>query len=215
MRPVIWGIIFLAFLITLLAFPAMPARIAIHWGPAGEVDGYSGKLLGSMIFPALLFILGVLYELIPRIDPRKENIESSRRAYDLVFVAIALFLLIIQTFVLLWNLGYKFQFNSGISIAFGVLFIVLGYALGNIGANWFVGIRTPWTLSNEYVWKRTHSLGQKLFIVSGLISFLGALFPVWAVYFILVPAVSSSVCLVVYSYWAYCSVQGRRGGSDD
>ncbi len=215
MRSIIWGMIFLAFLITLLTLPVMPARIAIHWDSSGAVNGYSGKPLGSMILPVLLLTIGVLYELIPRIDPKRENIESSRRAYDLMFMAVILFLLVIQVFVLLWNLGYKFQFNSGISAAFGILFVVLGYILGDIRPNWFVGIRTPWTLSSEYVWKRTHSLGQKLFILSGLISFFGVLFPEWAVYLILVPVVLSSVSLVVYSYWVYCATQSSRGNPND
>jgi len=88
--------------------------------------------------------------------------------------------------------------------AIGFLFIYIGLILKHLKQNWFIGIRTPWSLSNEKVWNKTHKLGSKLFVISGIITLAGILFPpTFMILFILVPILASSIWLIVYSYLIY------------
>jgi uncharacterized membrane protein len=84
--------------------------------------------------------------------------------------------------------------------AFAALFFYAGVLIQHAKQNWFVGIRTPLTLSNETVWKKTHALGSKLFKASGIVCLIGIIYPVWAIWFIIIPAIASAVITVVYSY---------------
>ncbi len=87
--------------------------------------------------------------------------------------------------------------------ALGLFFIYAGIMMGKAKRNWFIGVRTPWTLSSDAVWDATHCLGAKLFIGSGLLAILGAFFGPYAVWFVFVPLLGSALFLVVYSYVLY------------
>jgi uncharacterized membrane protein len=105
--------------------------------------------------------------------------------------------------ILLWNTGTQISPNAVIPLGIGLLFYYAGVLTENAEQNWFIGIRTPWTLSSEKVWKRTNRLGGKLFRIAGIAAFSGVFFPEYAIYFILVPAVIVAVITVVYSYLEY------------
>ena len=105
--------------------------------------------------------------------------------------------------ILLWNTGTQISPNAVIPLGMGLLFYYAGVLTENAEQNWFIGIRTPWTLSSEKVWKRTNRLGGKLFRIAGITAFSGVFFPEYAIYFILVPAVIVVVITVVYSYLEY------------
>ena len=87
--------------------------------------------------------------------------------------------------------------------AFGVLFYCLGILLGNAKRNWFVGIRTPWTLSSDVVWDKTHKMGGKLFKAAGVVAFLGVLVPAYALLLVIVPVIAVAVYTFVYSYFEF------------
>jgi uncharacterized membrane protein len=97
-------------------------------------------------------------------------------------------------------MGVKISPNLTFPLLFGMLFIYLGFLLEHAEPNWFVGIRTPWTLSSESVWKKTHRLGGKLFKIAGVICLLGVLFQDYAIWTIMVPILLVSFYVVVYSY---------------
>jgi uncharacterized membrane protein len=84
-----------------------------------------------------------------------------------------------------------------------MLFYYLGILSENVTRNWFIGIRTPWTMSNEKVWDKTHKLGGKLFKIIGLTSLLGVFFQNYAILFTLIPTILITIYTVVYSYFQY------------
>jgi uncharacterized membrane protein len=113
---------------------------------------------------------------------------------------ILLFMFYLNLLVIFWNLGAQFSMNRFLPPAFAILFFFAGVLIENSKRNWFIGIRTPWTLSSDFVWDKTHKVGGKLFKASALISLLGVIFPDYAMWLLLVPVIFSSVYVFVYSY---------------
>ena len=206
------GILVLTCAVSLAAYPLMPDRIASHWGLSGEANGYLPKAWGLSAVPLIAATLALLFIAIPRIDPLKENIRQFRKDYDHFVAVILLFLLYLQLLVILWNLGGRFNFSQLLCPAFAILFYATGILVGRARRNWFVGIRTPWTLSSEKVWQKTHALGGKLFRIAALVTLIGVLLPSLAPFFILGPVLAVSAYLVVYSYVEYQGEAAPRGG---
>jgi uncharacterized membrane protein len=202
-RVAILVVLALTLALSIVAYPHMPVLMASHWGFSGEVNGYMPRIWGIFLVPLISLGLALLLLLIPRIDPLKENIAKFRETYDSFIAILLFFLLYIQTLVILWNLGTRFNMTQVLSPAFGLLFYACGILTGRAKRNWFIGIRTPWTLSSERVWDRTHALGGKLFRIAGILALLGAVLPglVWLL--ILGPVILISVYLVVFSYLEY------------
>jgi uncharacterized membrane protein len=206
MNPVRYGIVavlILTLAITILAYPALSDMIPSHWNMAGEVDAYLPKIWGVLIIPLLMVPLTALFFLLPRIDPLKENYEKFRPYYDGFILVFLVFFLLIQLQIILWGLGYQISPNLIVPLLAGALFIYLGFLVEHAEQNWFVGIRTPWTLSSEQVWKKTHVLGGKLFKIAGFIAMAGVFFGDYAFWFVLVPPLSVAVYTVAYSYFEY------------
>ena len=181
----------------------MPEKVASHWNSKGEVDGYMSKFWGIFLMPILSIVLLVLFVLFPKIDPLKKNITKFKKYYEWFIVLFILFLFYIYIITLIWNLGYKFNMTAAIIPAFGILFFYIGILTENAKRNWFIGIRTPWTLSNDEVWEKTHKLGGKLFKISGVIALLGILFQKYAIYLFLIPVIFSALYSSIYSFFEY------------
>lgn len=197
------GLVLLSFILSIYYYPQVPEQMATHWNSQGEVDGYMSKLWGLFFLPLLITGLVIMFQIIPRIDPRRENIEKFRKYYDGFIVILVLFMVAVHLQVLLWNTGVKINPNSVLPLGIGLLFYYIGILTENAERNWFIGIRTPWTLSSERVWKRTNRLGGKLFRIAGITAIFGAFFPELAIYFILIPVISVAGFTVVYSYLEY------------
>jgi uncharacterized membrane protein len=178
---------------------------------AGEVDGYLPKLWGLLFIPLLTILLTALFFILPRIDPLKANYEKFRPYYDGFILVFLVFFFAIQTQIILWGLGYQISPNLLIPVLTGALFIYLGFLIEHAEQNWFVGIRTPWTLSSQHVWKKTHILGGKLFKIAGIISIIGVFFGDYAFWFVLVPALAVAIITVVYSYIEYQKEMRTKG----
>jgi uncharacterized membrane protein len=181
----------------------MPEKMASHWGINGQVNGYINRFWGLFLMPFISVGLFLLFLLIPRIDPLKENIAKFRNYFDNFIVLIILFLFYLYCLTIFWNKGYRFNMVQFLAPALGALFYYAGVLIGNAKRNWFIGIRNPWTLSNDVVWDKTHQLGGKLFKTVGVLSLLGVVFPAWALFFILIPIILVSVYTTVYSYFEY------------
>jgi uncharacterized membrane protein len=194
------GLIILSLGLSLLLYGQLPERMASHWNAAGEVDGYMDKSWGAFLLPGVIAFLAVLYYIIPRIDPLGKNIERFKSHYEGFFVVLSLFFLLIHLQVLLWNTGTRISPNAVMPVGLGFLFFYIGILVENAKRNWFVGIRTPWTLSNEEVWDRTHELGGKLYKIAGVIALLGLLFQQYTIWFAIGPILLFSAYLFVYSY---------------
>lgn len=194
------GLVVASALVSALAAPEMPAEMAIHWNAAGEVDDHLGKTLALVLFPALSAALLVGFAAVPRIDPLGDNVARFREQYDTFVVLAVAFLTYVHLLVLAANAGYEFEMIQALAPGIGGLFYYVGVLSTHAEQNWFVGIRTPWTLSNEEVWKRTHEHAAPLFKLSGVIAALAALVPAYAELLVVGPAVAVGLYATVYSY---------------
>jgi uncharacterized membrane protein len=197
------AVIILTFGFTIAVYPSAPDLVASHWNAAGEVNGYMSKFWGLFLVPFIMTGFVALLAFLPRIDPHKENYEKFLGYYEGFILLFALFLMAIQVQIVLWSIGYQVSPNITFPLLVGALFIYIGFLLGHAEQNWFVGIRTPWTLSSKTVWKKTHELGGKLFVIAGIISCLGIFAGVYALWFVLVPALAVAVITVAYSYYEF------------
>lgn len=182
----------------------MPERMVSHWNIMGEADGYLPKFWALFIVPLASLGLFALFVVIPKIDPLKNNIQKFRRYYDTFVVLLLCFLCYLGFLVIFWNFGMSFNMIQALAPALGLLFYYMGILTENAKRNWFIGIRTPWTLSNDDVWDKTHKLGGKLFKACGVLTAVGGfIFDKLAVFFILAPILVVTVYVTVFSYFEY------------
>lgn len=189
----------------LLLWNNLPDPMASHWNVNDQVDGYISKFWGVFLLPLITLGMFLLFLLIPNIDPLKANIAQFRETFNLFITLIVGFMVYIYALTLRWNLGYtNFGLGKAMLPALGVLFIFVGYLLRKAKRNWFIGIRTPWTLSSDGVWDEIHRIGATLFTISGVLALLGSFFGgMTAFVMIMLPIFGSAIFLVIYSYVLY------------
>ena len=197
------GIILISFLLGIYLYPSMPEQMASHWNAQGEVDDYMSKFWALFLMPLMSLGLLLLFLVIPKIDPLKQNIEKFRKYFDGFIVLMLGFLFYVYLLTIFWNLELRFSMTQLMIPAMAALFYYCGILVENAKRNWFIGIRTPWTLSNEKVWEKTHKLGGKLFKAAAIIILFGIVLKGYALLFILVPVIFVSFYLIVYSYVEY------------
>jgi uncharacterized membrane protein len=185
-------------------YTRLPQRIPSHWNLQGEVDGWMEKPLGAFAQPGIATLMLAVLLLLPRIDPRRKNVEHFAEDRRLIINLLILFFAIIQVATLGQALGWPVEVDRVVTASVGLLFVGLGNYLPRIRSNWFIGIRTPWTMDNERVWRATHRVGGRAFVGAGLLMVLAALLPAaprgWAIGAAIVIA---AVVPLVYSYVAY------------
>lgn len=200
------------FIVASIAYPTLPNQIASHWNTVGEADGYMDKFIGTFLLPIIMTVLLGLYTIVPKVDPLKENIESFRAYYNGFWIFFFIFFAYIFGLTLAWNLGYSFNLITAMTPAFSLMLYTVGVLVENAKRNWFVGIRTPWTLSSDTVWQKTHQLGGKLFKVAALLPLI-ALFTKDES--LIVGSLSASALIaglipIVYSYFVYRAEQKSK-----
>lgn len=196
-------IILTSFVMGFYFYPQMPDKMASHWNIKGDVDGYMPKTWALFLMPVLSAILFLMFLLIPRIDPLKENIEKFREYFDWFVVLIIAFLFYIYVLSILWSFGHRFDMGQVLAPALAILFYYAGILISNAKKNWFIGIRTPWTMSYESVWNKTNKLGGKMFKISGVICLFGIILPAYAFLFVIVPVLITAFYTIIYSYFEY------------
>lgn len=210
------GIVVILFAVGIYMYARLPDTIASHWDAQGQVNGYTPKFNGLFLLPLISAGLVLLFIAIPRIDPLKANIERFRPFYDRFVVLFMVFFFYLYLLTILWNIGIRYNVGQVLAPAFGGFFYYIGVVIEHAKQNWFVGIRTPWTLSSESVWDMTHAIGAKLFKIAGVIALLGVLLPSYALFFVLIPVLVVAGYLIIYSYFAYQREMslGYRSGED-
>ena len=189
----------------LMLWNRLPDQMASHWDINDQVNGYIPKVWGVFMMPLIVLGMSLLFLIIPNIDPLKANIAQFRETFNLFIVLIVAFMLYIHGLTLAWSLGYtNFKMSTSMLPAMGLLFIFIGFMLRKAKRNFFIGIRTPWTLSSDTVWDKTHQLGAVLFMASGVLAFIGGIFGgLTAFWFMFAPLIGSTIFLLVYSYVLY------------
>jgi len=203
------GMVTVMVLSGILLYPFFPENMASHWNIQGEVNGYMPKIYGVFLMPVIYIFLLALFMLMPRVDPLKENIEKFRKYFDGFVVVLFVFLFYVHALTIAWNLGIRFDMMGMIVPAFAILFYCLGILMEKTQRNWFIGIRTPWTLSSEEVWKRTNKIGGKLFKLIGIVALFGVFFGDYAIIFVVILLIASSLLLFAYSYFEYQKIRNE------
>lgn len=200
---IIYLCILFAFFISAFSYNLLPPTMITHWGFYGEANGFSSKEIGLAIIPVLMtIIIAVLYYL-PKLDPFKKNMESIQGEYQKFIAVFSGFMLYLQMIIIMLNLGVPLKIGALFSPAFAVLFYSAGNLVGKVKRNYFIGIRTPWTLNSDTVWNKTHKLGEKLFKGTAILCLLGLILPDYFIVFLLAPLLLGSIGLVIYSYKEY------------
>ncbi len=199
------ALILIAVVFSLAVYNRLPDRMASHWGFNDQVNGHMSRFWGAFLMPVMAMAMLGLFLLIPNIDPLKANIATFRPIFNGFITAIVVFLLYLHVLTILWNLGMQgFHMSAVLMPGLGLLFIFAGLMMRQAKRNFFIGIRTPWTLSSDRVWAQTHRVGGLLFVLCGVLAMFGVFFPgMVAFWLVLVPIIAVTVFLIPYSYWLY------------
>ncbi len=196
-------VILFSVILSVFFYSVLPISMASHWNGQGIVDGYSSRLFNVLFFPILQIFLFLLFIFIPKVDPKWKSIREFEGKFNLFISSILIFMLLLQLEVFLWNIGIKIAIEIVVPILIGFLFIVASQLIRNAKQNYTIGIRTPWTLHSERVWNKTHVLGAKLFLVSGILSILSGVFTKYSLIIVIGSVLLSTLILFVYSYLEY------------
>ena len=178
-----------------------PARVITHWGFNGEPNGWSSPAFAAFFFPPLILGIYLLFLFLPLFDPKKERYAEFAGTYHLLKTVFVLFFVGVYFLASLANLGYAIPIGTMVPFLVGLLFIVIGNYLGKVKRNWYIGIRTPWTLSSEEVWNKSHRLGGKMFMLAGFLMIIDGF--VWRGLQIPLFIVTISIVLVVPIVYSY------------
>jgi uncharacterized membrane protein len=206
-RALNWSMIALAFAVAVWLSPHIPELVPTHWDAHGHVNGYMRKPLGVYVLPLTMLGVHGLLSLLPRISPR-ESRAGFGRAYEMIHTATLAFLLFITLLALRAATGEQMPIVRATSVALGLLLVVIGNFLGKVRRNFFIGIRTPWTLADDEVWLRTHRLGGKTFVLGGLLVIAGVVLGA-GVGLCTAIALLAALVPAAYSYFVYRRLQQR------
>lgn len=202
-------IVMVQIVVSLVTYPLLPDRVPSHWNMMGRVDGYDNKLFIAILWPLVSAITsGILLVLMP-IGLRQgfQRVKKTRAIAQLLSLATILFLLVAQVTTTAVALGFHIDIISVMNIALSLLFIFIGNYLGKLRRNFWVGIRSPWTIASDVVWERTHRLAGWLYVGVGLLGTGVNFMPFTHVWGVIVLIMLASVISVIYSYIVYRNVE--------
>ncbi len=165
-----WLVMILVIAIAVWAYPQLPEIVPSHWGIDGKVDGYSSRLTHTLLFPGITIGLYLLFLALPYIEPRREHFIKSWPFYQMIRNLMMVFMGFMFGITTWAGISEQpVQIGTIVPAMVGVLFIFIGNYLSQVKSNFFMGIRTPWTLSSDEVWRKTHIVGGYSFVISGLL----------------------------------------------
>lgn len=212
--------------VNLWAMPQIPeGEIPVHWGLDGTPDRYGDRgdaLFALWMIPLATLISSILLALAPRLDPNGQNLMKSRKAYVVIWCSVMVMLLGVHAGIAVLMVRSVTaspdanEFVRFVIAAAAILFIVKGNYLPKTRSNWFLGVRTPWTLSSDYTWERTHRLAGRLFMLAGFICLIGAftLHGGWLIIMLLGTLLPTVLISVGYSYLVYRGAPDKRVSPD-
>jgi len=196
------ALIFLMFLSAILLLNKLPDQVATHWNFEGQADGFGSKYQALFLIPAITLLIFVFINYLPRISVHKKNIEGFKYFAGLK-LSLVIFFAFIYLATLLPHSGYEYNIGKLIMVGVAVLLFYIGFIMKDIKKNYFIGFRTPWTLANDKVWKRTHEVGSVWFRVAAVLMLLNIFFSVKYSWVFILPILVVTVGIVVYSYLIY------------
>ncbi|RMG61723.1 MAG: DUF1648 domain-containing protein [Bacteroidetes bacterium] len=175
MKPADWlkenalliGLILVSLLIPLLVWNQVPETLPTHWNAAGEPDAYGSKAEALLIMPGVVLFVNLLFWLIPVLDPKK-NVPKFQPILRIMQVVMTVFFLALQGLMVADALGYGVRMDLLVPIGVSLLLLVIGNYFGKLRPNYFIGIRTPWTLESPEIWIKTHRLAGRIWVIGSL-----------------------------------------------
>ncbi len=196
-----WAVVAAMFVAGLIGWPFAPESIPVHWSLGGDANRYGGKVEGLLLLPAITLVLLIGLTLLPRIEPRRASYAQFARTYSIVSLLVVVFLGVVCGITLAVAFGVPLNVSRLVLPLVGLLLIGIGAVLQDVRPNWFVGIRTPWTLSSERSWTATHRAGRWVLIGMGAtIALAGVLETTWAAFLAIALCIAGVVGLVAYSF---------------
>lgn len=191
-------------LFTAVVYSSLPEQVPTHWNIRGEVDGWSSRTWGALLAPTIALGLWLLLPVLRRIDPRRAHYERFDATFWLLLNVIVMFMAAMHVLSLGAALGWPVDVTRGVLVIVGLLFAGLGNYLPRLRSNWWMGIRTPWTLDSEAVWRATHRLAGITFVTAGLITVVAAVLPTDQAFKIAMLSLAVGAFIpAAYSYFAY------------
>jgi uncharacterized membrane protein len=189
---------------TAAMYPRLPSSMPMHWDLRGDVNRYGSRWEGALLLPGLMIGVWLLLRVVPRLDPRRANYAKFADTYNLFIDSLVVLFAVMQVALLGAALGWPVSMERVVPTLIGLEFIILGNALPRARPNWWFGIRTPWTLSNDRVWLRTHRVGGYLLVAAGVVLLFSAVVPGPLTLSLGIAAVAAAVFgSFVYSYFAW------------
>lgn len=190
------------FVVGIYMAPTLPSRVPTHWNIRGEINGWGSKYINLFLMPSIALVFYLLMSFLPLVDPLRKNYEKFAKPYFYFKVFLAFFFIYLEIFLLYVSVNFKSPQGSFMfSIPFSLLFCFIGWILPQIKRNFFIGIRTPWSLISDDNWQKTHKFGGKAFLVAGVASLVASFFGSVASFVVLIAGVfAAALAAVVYSY---------------
>jgi len=193
------GIIILIWIFTFAVLGRLPDKIPMHWNISGQVDRFGPKK-DIFLFPSIITIIYFAMVCLPLIDPKRTNYGKFAGAYRVIRVVLVIILSAVYFTSAYSALGYRIDMSRIGSLIIPFMLIGFGSAMGKLRHNYFVGIRTPWTLADEEVWNKTHQLGGKLWLIAGIIGLFASFFSgTWVAVLMFVLLITAVIVPIVYS----------------
>lgn len=189
-------------------YPDLAERFPVHWNVHGLPDRFAPK--SQLLWLAgLVFAIPLLMDILPRIDPRHKNYAYFGTSYQYIKLGITAFMAFVTVLSIQAGRSPEQVLSTRVMmLGLGLMFMILGNYLTKVRSNWFVGIKTPWTLSSDEVWRKTHRVGGWSFFLAGLlIAASGFFISGKALFYLVIGALGAvSVGTYVYSYLLYRSI---------
>jgi uncharacterized membrane protein len=194
---------------TLLAYPHLPTTVPMHWDAHGHVNGWGPRWSLFVIDPGIMVGILLLFSVLPWLSPKQFEVDTFRSTYLYIMVAILALMAYTHALILAASLSWVVDASRAVMGGVSLLVALVGNVLGKVRRNFFVGVRTPWTIANEHVWNATHRFAAKTFVAAGLagLAFAIAGAPFWLS---MAAILTGALAPVVYSLVLYKQLE-RRG----
>ncbi|MBG9940943.1 SdpI family protein [Brevibacillus formosus] len=186
-----------------ICYPSMPDQMVIHWGPNGEPNGFAPKLVGVSFIPVVMLFLFVA------VRSQKQYYQRFQSSHDTILHTLMIVLLVIHSVIIAYGYGYMLNIGIFVTLILGILFVTIGNFMPRFRHNYLIGIRTPWSLACEEVWKNTHLLSGRVFFIGGILIMLTSFLPTTIHYILMLIIVLVTILISIGSSHYYYKKAGR------
>ncbi|MFA4132937.1 MULTISPECIES: SdpI family protein [unclassified Brevibacillus] len=194
---------FISVVLGVICYPSMPDQMVIHWGPNGEPNGFAPKLVGVTFIPVVMLFLFVA------VRSQKQYYKKFQSSHDTILHTLMIVLLVIHSVIIAYGYGYMLNIGIFVTLILGILFVTIGNFMPRFRHNYLIGIRTPWSLASEEVWKNTHLLSSRVFFIGGILIMLTSFLPTTIHYSLMLIIVLVTILISIGSSRYYYKKTGR------